>query len=110
MATSASARGALTQDSVDIALLDSAMAETDRKEFFNAVRATRHPPAIILLAPTADEARELAAIGIADVIAVKPARLPDAKRKGQRRAESVRKALRSAGLSPISPIGGVRRG
>jgi CheY-like chemotaxis protein len=79
VATSASARGALTQGSVDIALLDSAMAETDMKEFFNAVRATRHPPAVILLAPTAEEARELAAIGIADAIAVKPARLPDAK-------------------------------
>jgi CheY-like chemotaxis protein len=46
----------------------------DRQE-----RATRHPPAVILLAPTAEEARELAAIGIADAIAVEPTRLPDAK-------------------------------
>jgi CheY-like chemotaxis protein len=79
VAAPASARAALTEGNVDIALLDSTMAETDMKEFFTAVRATRHPPAVVLVAPTSEEATELAATGVADAIAVKPAKLPDAK-------------------------------
>jgi CheY-like chemotaxis protein len=79
VATSAAARAALAKGSVDIALLDSIMAETDMKEIFSAVRASGHPPAVVLVAPTWEEAGNLAAAGVADAIAVKPAKLPEAK-------------------------------
>jgi CheY-like chemotaxis protein len=79
VATSAAARAALAEGNVDVALLDSAMAEPDMKEVFNAVRAAHKPPPVVLVAPTSAEAAELAAAGAADVIAVKPAKLQDAK-------------------------------
>jgi len=79
VATAAAANAALAEGNVDIALLDSGMAEPDMKEVFNAVRAARNPPSVVLVAPTREEAAELAAAGVADAIAVKPPKLQDAK-------------------------------
>ena len=53
------------------------MAERDLKDIFTAVRAARNPPAVVLVAPTGEAVADLA--GVADAIAVKPAKLPDAK-------------------------------
>ncbi|HEY6259082.1 MAG TPA: response regulator [Xanthobacteraceae bacterium] len=78
-ATAAQARAALGENNVDIVLIDSAMVERDMREVFAAVRAARGPPSVVLVAPTREEAADLAAIGVADAIAVKPAKPPDAK-------------------------------
>jgi CheY-like chemotaxis protein len=77
--TSAAARTALADGNVDIVLLDSAMAERDMKELFNAVRAASRPPSVVLVASTGAAAAGLAAVGVADAIVVKPPRLQDAK-------------------------------
>ncbi len=77
VATAAAARAALAEGNVDIALLDSAMAERDLKDIFTAVRAARSPPAVVLVAPTGEAVVDLA--GVADAIAVKPPKLQDAK-------------------------------
>jgi CheY-like chemotaxis protein len=79
VATAAAARAALAEGNVDIALLDSALANRDMKEVFAAVRSARNPPSIVMVAPSKQEAADLAAAGVADAIAVKPAKLPDAK-------------------------------
>jgi CheY-like chemotaxis protein len=79
VATAAAARAALAEGNVDIALLDSAMANRDMKEVFAAVRSARNPPSVVMVAPSSQEAADLAAAGVADAIAVKPAKLPDAK-------------------------------
>jgi CheY-like chemotaxis protein len=79
VATAAAARAALAEGNVDIALLDSAMASRDMKEVFAAVRSARNPPSVVMVAPSSQEAADLAAAGVADAIAVKPAKLPDAK-------------------------------
>jgi DNA-binding response OmpR family regulator len=78
-ATVGAARAAITEGNVDIALLDSAMTDRDMKEIFNAVRAAHQPPLVVLVAPTGEEATNLAAAGVADAIAVKPVNLPGAK-------------------------------
>jgi CheY-like chemotaxis protein len=79
VATVAAARAALTEGNVDVALLDAGMAERDMKEFYGAVRAARNTPSVVLLAPTREEAADLAASGVADAIAIKPPKLQDAK-------------------------------
>jgi CheY-like chemotaxis protein len=79
VATSAAARPALAEGNIDIALLDSATAEADMKEFYIAIRAARNSPAVVLVAATPEEAADLAAAGVGDTMAVKPAKLPDAK-------------------------------
>jgi CheY-like chemotaxis protein len=79
VATAAAARVALAEGNVDIALLDSAMAERDLKDIFSAVRAARNPPAVVLVKPTSEAAADPAAAGVADAIAVKPPKLQDAK-------------------------------
>jgi CheY-like chemotaxis protein len=79
VATSAAARAALAESNIDVALLDSATAEADMKEFYVAVRAAGNSPAVVLVASTPEEAAELAAAGVDDTIAIKPAKLPDAK-------------------------------
>jgi CheY-like chemotaxis protein len=79
VATAAAARTALAEGNVDVALLDSAMPERDLKELFKAVRAARNPPPVVMVAPSAKEATDLAAAGVTDAIAVKPAKVPDAK-------------------------------
>ncbi|HWF93519.1 MAG TPA: response regulator [Xanthobacteraceae bacterium] len=75
--TVGAARAALTEGNVDIALLDSTMAEPELDRLIKAVGAARNPPAIVMLAPSSRAAADLPA-GVA-AIAVKPARLPDAK-------------------------------
>jgi CheY-like chemotaxis protein len=78
--TAAAARAALAEGNFDIVLLDSATRERDVKEVFNAVRSARNPPSVVLVAPSSEAAADLAAAGgVADAIAVKPAKLPDAK-------------------------------
>jgi CheY-like chemotaxis protein len=78
--TAAAARAALAEGNFDIALLDSAMRERDMKEVFTAIRSARIPPSVVLVAPSSEAAADLAAAGgVADAIAVKPAKLPDAK-------------------------------
>ena len=77
--TVAAARAALTEGNVDIALLDSATAKPDMDRLIKAVSAARHPPAVVMLAPSSQAAADLPAAGVAAAIAVKPARLPDAK-------------------------------
>jgi CheY-like chemotaxis protein len=79
VATVAAARTALAEGNVDVVLLDSAMAERDLQEVFKAVRAARNSPPIVMVAPSAKEAADLAAAGVTDAIAIKPAKLPDAK-------------------------------
>jgi CheY-like chemotaxis protein len=79
VATAAAARAALAEGNVDIALLDTAMAERDMKEVFKAVRSARNPPSVVMVAPSREEAADLASAGVADAIVVKPAKLPDAK-------------------------------
>jgi CheY-like chemotaxis protein len=79
VATAAAARAALAEGNVDIALLDTAMAERDMKEVFNAVRAARNSPSVVMVAPSREEAADLASAGVVDAIVVKPAKLPDAK-------------------------------
>jgi two-component system chemotaxis response regulator CheY len=78
-ATAVAARVALAEGNVDIALLDSAMAEADLQKVAKAARAARNSPSVVLLAPSGAAAADRAAQGSADAIAVKPASLPDAK-------------------------------
>jgi CheY-like chemotaxis protein len=78
-ATAGAARTALAEGNVDIVLLDSAMADRDMKEVFGAVRTARSPPAVVMVAPSSEAAAGLAAAGVSDAIAVKPAKLSDAK-------------------------------
>jgi CheY-like chemotaxis protein len=77
--TVGAARVALTEGNVDIALLDSTMAEPEMDRLIKAVGAARNPPAVVMLAPSAEAAADLPAAGVAAAIAVKPAKLPDAK-------------------------------
>jgi len=77
-AATAAARTALAEDHVDIVLLDSAMAERDKQEIIAAAGAAGHPPCVVLVVPTGDAAADPAAAGV-DAIAVKPAKIPDAK-------------------------------
>jgi CheY-like chemotaxis protein len=77
--TVAAARAALTEGNVDIALLDSTTAEPDLDRLIKAVSAARNPPAVVMLAPSSRAAADLRAAGVAAAIAVKPAKLPDAK-------------------------------
>jgi CheY-like chemotaxis protein len=79
VATAAAARTALAEGKVDIALLDSAMADRDLQEVYKAVRSAGNSPAVVLLAPSGEAAADLAAAGVADAIAVKPAKIADAK-------------------------------
>jgi DNA-binding response OmpR family regulator len=79
VATAGAARTALAEGTIDIALLDSAMTERDLKEVFNAIRAAANSPSVVMVAPSSAEAAELAAVGVADSIVVKPAKVPDAK-------------------------------
>jgi CheY-like chemotaxis protein len=79
VATAGAARAALADGNLDIVLLDSTMTGRDLKEIFNVVRSARNPPAVVMVTPSRDEAADLAAAGVADAIAVKPAKLPDAK-------------------------------
>jgi CheY-like chemotaxis protein len=79
VATAAAAHAALAEGKVDIALLDSAMADRDLQEVYKAVRAAGNSPAVVLLAPSSEAAADLAAAGVADAIAVKPAQIADAK-------------------------------
>jgi CheY-like chemotaxis protein len=79
VATAGAARAALAEGNVDVALLDSAMAEPDMKEVFSAVRAARHPPWVVMVTPSTKEAADLAAIGVAGAIVVTPAKPQDAK-------------------------------
>jgi CheY-like chemotaxis protein len=78
-ATAAAARAELAEGNVDIALFDTAMAERDMKEVFNAVRSARNSPSVVMVAPSREEAADLASAGVVDAIVVKPAKLPDAK-------------------------------
>jgi CheY-like chemotaxis protein len=78
VATAAAARAALDEGKIDIVLLDSAMANRDAKEVFAAVRAARNPPSVVLVVPSSDAALDPAA-GDAAAIAVKPAKVSDAK-------------------------------
>jgi CheY-like chemotaxis protein len=78
-ATAAAARTALAEGKVDIALIDSAMADRDLQEIYKAVRAAGNSPAVVLLASSSAGAVDLAAAGIADAIAVTPAKIADAK-------------------------------
>jgi CheY-like chemotaxis protein len=78
VATVAAARAALAQGDVDIALLDATTAEQDIDGLIKAVGAARNSPAVVMLVPSGRAAADLPAAG-ADAIAVKPARLPDAK-------------------------------
>jgi CheY-like chemotaxis protein len=78
VATLAAARAALTRGDIDIALLDATMAEQDIDGLIKAVGAARNPPAVVMLAPSSPAAADLPAAGVA-AIAVKPAKLPDAK-------------------------------
>src|SRR5258708_38596994 len=66
VATAAAARTALAEGNVDIAVLDSAMAERDLQEILKAVRAASKPPAVVMVAPSPKEAAELVAAGLAD--------------------------------------------
>ena len=79
VATLAAARAALTEGNVDIALLDSATAKPDMDRLIKAVSAARNPLAVVMLAPSSQAAADLPAAGVAAAIAVKPAKLPDAK-------------------------------
>jgi CheY-like chemotaxis protein len=76
--TAAAARAALDEGKIDIVLLDSAMANRDAKEVFAAVRAARNPPPVVLVVPSSDAALDPVA-GVAAAIAVKPAKVSDAK-------------------------------
>jgi CheY-like chemotaxis protein len=78
-ATAAAARTALAEGNLGIVLLDSTMTERDMREVFSAVRSARNPPAVVMVAPSSKEAAELAAVGVADAIVVKPGKLADAK-------------------------------
>jgi CheY-like chemotaxis protein len=55
------------------------MAQKDMNDVFKAVRSAGNPPAVVMVAPSTQAATDLAAAGAADAIAVKPAKLPDAK-------------------------------
>jgi CheY-like chemotaxis protein len=78
-ATAAAARAALTGGTVDVVLVDSTLAERDMKEIFKTVRATPHPPAIVLVAPSIADAADLAAAGVTDPLVARPAKPADAK-------------------------------
>jgi CheY-like chemotaxis protein len=78
-ATAVAAAAALAEGSVDIVLVESAMAEPDMNEVFKAVRSAHNPPSVVLLAPSGAEAADLVAAGVTDAIVVRPAKLPDAK-------------------------------
>ncbi|HEY4404571.1 MAG TPA: response regulator [Xanthobacteraceae bacterium] len=78
-ATAAAARTALAEGKVDIALLDSAMADRDLQEVYKAVRSAANSPVVVLLAPSSQAAADPAAGGAADAIAVKPSKIADAK-------------------------------
>jgi CheY-like chemotaxis protein len=78
-ATTSAARAALAENNVDIVLLDSAMAQQDMNDVFKALRSAGNPPSVVMVAPSIEGAADLAAAGVADAIAVKPAKLPDAK-------------------------------
>jgi CheY-like chemotaxis protein len=77
-ATVAAACAALTEGDVDIALLDATTAEQDIDGLIKAVGAARNSPAVVMLVPSSRAAADLPAAGAA-AIAVKPAKLPDAK-------------------------------
>jgi CheY-like chemotaxis protein len=79
VATAAAARTALAEGKVDIVLIDSAMADRDLQEVYKAVRAAGNSPAVVLLAPSSAAVADLAAAGIADAVAVTPAKIADAK-------------------------------
>jgi CheY-like chemotaxis protein len=79
VATAGAARTALAAGNIDIALVDFTMTERDMKEVINAVRSARNSPSVVMVAPSSKEAADLAAVGVADAIVVKPAKLPDAK-------------------------------
>jgi CheY-like chemotaxis protein len=78
-ATAAAARAALAEGKVDVALVDSTLAERDMEEVFKAARAARNSPAIALVAPSGEDAADLAAAGVTDAIVVRPAKPADAK-------------------------------
>ncbi len=78
VATIAAACAALSRGDVDIALLDATMAEQDIDGLIKAVGAAGNSPALVMLAPLSRATTDLAAAGVA-AIAVKPAKLPDAK-------------------------------
>jgi CheY-like chemotaxis protein len=78
VATAAAARAALIRGDVDIALLDATAAGQDIDGLIKAVGAARNSPAVVLLVPSGRAAADLPAVGAA-AIAVKPAKLPDAK-------------------------------
>ncbi len=75
----AAAAVALAEGNVDIVLLDSTMAEQDMHQAFEAVRSARNSPAVVLVAPSSEEAADLAAAGVTDAIVVKPTKPPGAK-------------------------------
>jgi CheY-like chemotaxis protein len=78
-ATVSAAQAALAEGNVDIVLVDSTMEQQGMNDVFKAVRSARNPPSVVMVAPSAQAAADLAAAGVADAIAVKPAKLPDAK-------------------------------
>jgi CheY-like chemotaxis protein len=78
-ATAAAARAALTASAVDVVLVDSMLAERDMKEIFKIVRAAPDPPVIILVAPSSEDAADLAAAGVTDLLVARPAKPADAK-------------------------------
>jgi CheY-like chemotaxis protein len=77
VANAAQARAALAEGHVDIALIDSTMLE--REEVLAAAHSAAKRPALVLVAPTRQAAVDLAAATTADVVAVKPGKVADAK-------------------------------
>jgi CheY-like chemotaxis protein len=79
VSATAAARAALSKDQIDIVFVDHALAEQDC-DFIGAARAARQPPFVVLVAPTREEAADLAAAGAAaDGVVARPGRLVDAK-------------------------------
>ena len=79
VATVAAARAALAEGNIDIALLDATEPEQDLDRLIKAIVSGRNPPAVVMLLPSGQEAADLAAAGVARAVAVKPAKLPEAK-------------------------------
>jgi CheY-like chemotaxis protein len=78
-ATAAAARAALAERAVDVVLVDSTLAERDMKEVFKTVRAAPNSPVIVLVAPSSEDAADLAAAGVTDPVVARPAKPADAK-------------------------------
>jgi CheY-like chemotaxis protein len=60
-------------------LADSGLSDRDRSAIAGALRGAEGHPALVLLAPTSQEAGKLAAGAQVDAIVVKPAKVADAK-------------------------------